>query len=77
MIVKVQRPLYTNAPGYSPPVLIYNKSRTIILRAPFDGKWKAMFAICDNTEKLFFKATLNEKNELDITGRPLNYDPGW
>jgi hypothetical protein len=36
-----------------------------------------MFAIMESALKLFFHAEIDEDNKLNITGRPLNYDPGW
>jgi hypothetical protein len=75
MIVKVQCPLVWPR-GQEPTILIYNKSRTVELQAPYTEQWQAMFAIMEPALKLFFRAKIVD-GKLDITGRPLNYDPGW
>lgn len=81
MIVKVQKPLFWPE-GAEPTILIYNQHRTVKLQAPYSEKWQAMFAIMEPELKLFFKAKLvdvpnTHTQELEITGQPLNYDPGW
>lgn len=72
MILKIIRPYNPNADK----ILMHNQSRSIVLRVPYQDTWKSVF---DATleEYLFYKATVTAEGGLEISGRPLNYDPGW
>lgn len=55
-------------------IYLTNQHRTITVCVPVTQKWLDAFG---SDIILFYKAFVNVDGKLEITGRPLNYDPGW
>ena len=79
MMVKMQRPLYSDHPD-GPMVLIYNRSRSFQVQVPLDEEYEEMFEEHGLPEwgrlKMFAEVTITRDGEIEVNAFS-DGDLGW